>query len=54
MYCNCEIKLLKLKANYNNYQMFQEQNKYCNCEIKLLKLKANYNSQGASCGHTRL
>ena len=40
--CNCEIKLLKLKANYNQSStLFELVN--CNCEIKLLKLKANYN-----------
>ena len=39
----CEIKLLKLKANYNqpvfNYELYN----IVICEIKLLKLKANYN-----------
>ena len=41
--CNCEIKLLKLKANYNIYEERSKPSKNCNCEIKLLKLKANYN-----------
>ena len=43
MYCNCEIKLLKLKANYNTLMKFIVDILNCNCEIKLLKLKANYN-----------
>ena len=42
-YCNCEIKLLKLKANYNCGEYGPWSLRHCNCEIKLLKLKANYN-----------
>ncbi len=41
--CNCEVKLLKLKANYNERSKTFSL-RYCNREIKLLKLKANYNS----------
>ena len=41
--CNREIKLLKLKANYNARSQEILHNRYCNREIKLLKLKANYN-----------
>ena len=42
-YCNCEVKLLKLKANYNHYHVLFWFKENCNCEVKLLKLKANYN-----------
>ena len=42
-YCNCETKLLKLKANYNYRSLCEEDGRNCNCETKLLKLKANYN-----------
>ena len=41
--CNREIKLLKLKANYNYGFITSPIRHYCNREIKLLKLKANYN-----------
>ena len=42
-YCNCEAKLLKLKANYNPLHQWYFTTSNCNCEAKLLKLKANYN-----------
>ena len=43
IYCNCKVKLLKLKANYNILMFAIDIAIYCNCEVKLLKLKANYN-----------
>ena len=45
--CNREIKLLKLKANYNALDNVPARLFNCNREIKLLKLKANYNSSKA-------
>ena len=41
--CNREVKLLKLKANYNEPPRGRGDKVDCNCEINLLKLKANYN-----------
>ena len=44
--CNREVKLLKLKANYN-FELSPLLYYYCNCEAKLRKLKANYNYSGS-------